>query len=225
MRAAEFLPVVDQVETHVLYQQRRLARLLDPHGIRIEAWSPLGAGDPVPLAHPVLVRIARDHGAAPAQVDLRIKSLVNVSVIDISASYLTPHPDAQAHRAALAGPGRAALPGPRLAVPGDGGHGLPITLSDDNPMGEFGALYWCEAGHHHSPTTQLAAVPDLSFMSFPELTHPERIETPVLTVVGEQAATRPLSEAIHERLTTTKRIVVAPGAGHVDLYHRTDHPI
>lgn len=47
----------------------------------------------------------------------------------------------------------------------------------------------------------------------------------MLTVVGEQAATRPLSEAIHERLTTTKRIVVAPGAGHVDLYHRTDHPI
>lgn len=163
VRAAEFLPVVDQVETHVLYQQRRLARVLDPHGIRVEA-SPLGAGDPVPLAHPVLVRIARDHGAAPAQVDLRIKSLVNVSVIDISASYLTPHPDAQARRAALAGPGRAALPGPRLAVAGDVGHGLPITLSDDNPMGEFGALYWCEAGHHHSPTTQLAAVPDLSFI-------------------------------------------------------------
>lgn len=103
--------------------------------------------------------------------------------------------------------------------------GSPMTLSDDNPMGEFGAFYWREVGHHHSPTTRLAAVPDLSFMSFPELTHPERIETPVLTVVGEQASTRPLSEAIHERLTTTKRIVVAPGAGHVDLYHRTDHPI
>ena len=44
----------------------------------------------------------------------------------------------------------------------------------------------------------------------------------MLTVVGEQAATRPLSEAIHERLTTTKRILVAPGAGRVDLYHRTD---
>lgn len=37
LRAAEFLPVVDQVETHVLYQQRRLARLLTPHAIRVEA--------------------------------------------------------------------------------------------------------------------------------------------------------------------------------------------
>ncbi len=44
----------------------------------------------------------------------------------------------------------------------------------------------------------------------------------MLTVVGKQAAARPLSEAIHERLTTTKRLVAAPGAGHVDLYHRTD---
>lgn len=59
-------------------------------------------------------------------------------------------------------------------------------------------------------------------MSFPELAHPERVETPVLTVAGEQAATRPLSEAIHGRLATTKRLVAAPDAGRVDLYHRTD---
>mgnify|MGYP000909322300 FL=1 len=44
----------------------------------------------------------------------------------------------------------------------------------------------------------------------------------MLTVVGKQAAARPLSEAIHERLTTTKRLVAAPDAGRVDLYHRTD---
>ena len=88
-----------------------------------------------------LIDTARYHrnGATPVQADLRIKSLVNVSMIDISASYLPPHPDAQARRTALAEPGRAPLPGPRLAIPGDGGHGLPITLSDDNPMGEFGA--------------------------------------------------------------------------------------
>ena len=31
---------------------------------------------------------------------------------------------------------------------GDGGHGLPITLSDDNPMGEFGGwgLRWAPGG-------------------------------------------------------------------------------
>ena len=171
-----------------------------------------------------LIDTARYHrnGATPVQADLRIKSLVNVSMIDISASYLPPHPDAQARRTALAGPGRAPLPGPRLAVPGDGGHGLPMTLSDDNPMGEFGALYWREAGHHHSPTTRLAAASDPSFMNFAELTHPEQIETPVLTVVGEQATSRSLSKAIHEKPTTTKRLVAAPGAGHVDLYHRID---
>ena len=81
VRAAETLPVVDQVETHVLYQQHRLARLLDPHGIRIEAWSPLGAGDSDLLAHPVLARIARDHGATPAQVALAFQ--VRTGVITI----------------------------------------------------------------------------------------------------------------------------------------------
>ena len=31
-----------------------------------------------------------------------------------------------------------------------------------------------------------------------------------------------LSEAIHERLTTKKQLLVVPGAGHVDLYQRKD---
>ena len=100
--------------------------------------------------------------------------------------------------------------------------GSPMTLSDDNPMSEFGAFYWREVGHHHNSTTQFTATSDLSFLNFPELAHPEWIETPVLTVVGERAATRALSESIHERLTTDKELLVAPGAGHVDLYHRTD---
>ena len=91
-------------------------------------------------------------------------------------------------------------------------------------MSEFGAFYWREVGHHHNSTTQFTATSDLSFLNFPELAHPEWIEVPVLTVVGEQAATRPLSEGVHERLTSSRgrKLLVAPGAGHVDLYHRTD---
>ena len=157
-----------------------------------------------------------------AQVDPRIRALVNVSMIDISANYLPLYTDAQARRAALADLAEQryldfSSPSPAMAAMGS-----PMTLGDDNPMSEFGAFYWREVGHHHNSTTQFTATSDLSFMNFPELAHPDWIEAPVLTVVGEQAMTRPLSEAIHERLTTAKRIVVAPGAGHVDLYHRTD---
>jgi hydrolase of the alpha/beta superfamily-like protein len=79
-----------------------------------------------------------------------------------------------------------------------------------------------ETKHHHNSTTQFTATSALSFTNFPELAHPDWIEAEVLTVVGEQAATRVLSEAIHERLTTKKQLLVVPGAGHVDLYHRKD---
>ncbi|WP_128772990.1 alpha/beta hydrolase [Actinomyces oricola] len=157
-----------------------------------------------------------------AQVDPRMRALVNVSMIDISANYLPLYTDAQARRAALADLAEQRYldfdsPSPAMAAMGS-----PMTLSDDNPMSEFGAFYWREVGHHHNSTTQFTATSDLSFLNFPELAHPEWIETPVLTVVGERAATRALSESIHERLTTDKELLVAPGAGHVDLYHRTD---
>ena len=157
-----------------------------------------------------------------AQVDPRIKALVNVSMIDISANYLPLYTDAQARRAALADLAEQRYLDFGSPSPAMSAMGSPMTLSDDNPMSEFGAFYWREVGHHHNSTTQFTATSDLSFMNFPELAHPDWVEAPVLTVGGEQAATRPLSEAIHEKLTTTKRIVVAPGAGHVDLYHRTD---
>lgn len=157
-----------------------------------------------------------------AQVDPRMRALINVSMIDISANYLPLYTDAQARRAALADLTEQRYldfdsPSPAMAAMGS-----PMTLSDDNPMSEFGAFYWREVGHHHNSTTQFTATSDLSFLNFPELAHPEWIETPVLTVVGERAATRALSESIHERLTTDKELLVAPDAGHVDLYHRTD---
>lgn len=157
-----------------------------------------------------------------AQVDPRIKAVANVSMIDISANYQPLYTDAEARRATLADLAEQRYldfgsPSPTMAPMGS-----PMTLSDDNPMSEFGAFYWRETGHHHNSTTQFTATSALSFMNFPELAHPDWIEAEVLTVVGEQAATRALSEAIHERLTTKKQLLVVPGAGHVDLYHRKD---
>ena len=140
-------------------------------------------------------------------------------MIDISANHHPLYHDRDARRAKLADLAEQRYldfesPSPAMAPMGS-----PMTLSDDNPMSEFGAFYWRELGHHHNSTTQFTAVSDLSFLNFPELAHPEWIEAEVLTVVGEKAATRPLSEAIHERLTTAKQLLVAPQAGHVDLYH------
>ena len=38
---AEVMPVVNQCETHVLYQQRKMMEYLKPYNVALEAWSPL----------------------------------------------------------------------------------------------------------------------------------------------------------------------------------------
>ncbi|MEV4259210.1 aldo/keto reductase [Spirillospora sp. NPDC049652] len=63
-------PVVNQVELHPYFQQAGLRAFNEEHGIRTEAWSPLGQGRGL-LEDPALARIGEAHGKTPAQVVLR----------------------------------------------------------------------------------------------------------------------------------------------------------
>lgn len=65
------LPVVDQVEQHPYLQQPELRALLDEHGIRTEAWAPIGQAKPDLLAEGAVVAAAAAHGKTPAQAILR----------------------------------------------------------------------------------------------------------------------------------------------------------
>ncbi|MFD1213806.1 aldo/keto reductase [Arthrobacter sp. GCM10027362] len=67
--ATEVVPAVNQVELHPWLQQAELRAFHDRHGIRTEAWSPLGRG--AVLADPVVQDLARRLGRTPAQVTLR----------------------------------------------------------------------------------------------------------------------------------------------------------
>lgn len=62
-------PVVNQIEIHPRFQQKRLREANLERGVRSESWSPLGRGEV--LADPVIGRIARKHGRTPAQVVIR----------------------------------------------------------------------------------------------------------------------------------------------------------
>jgi len=62
-------PVLNQIETHPRFQQRRLREANLERGIRSESWSPLGQG--ALLKDPVIGRIAHKHRRTPAQVVIR----------------------------------------------------------------------------------------------------------------------------------------------------------
>jgi diketogulonate reductase-like aldo/keto reductase len=71
------VPAVNQIEVHPYFQQKELQRVHAKHGIRTQAWSPIGGitsyrgGEKSTFDDPALQRIAREHGKSPAQVMLR----------------------------------------------------------------------------------------------------------------------------------------------------------
>ncbi len=62
-------PVLNQVETHPLLPQNELREFLKKHNIAHAAWSPLAKG--TLMQHPVIVDIAKKHGAFVDQVILQ----------------------------------------------------------------------------------------------------------------------------------------------------------
>ena len=65
------VPAVNQVELHPVFQQRELRAFHDAHGIRTEAWGPLGQGKYDLFGMPAIQAAASAHSVEPAQVVLR----------------------------------------------------------------------------------------------------------------------------------------------------------
>lgn len=55
---AKVMPAVNQCETHVFYQQRKMLEYLKPYGVELEAWSPLAEGKHGIFKNPTLAAIA-----------------------------------------------------------------------------------------------------------------------------------------------------------------------
>lgn len=68
---ARIKPMVNQVETHPLNQQKEAMKWMQKYGVQIEAWAPLGEGRGQLFAHPTLVAIGEKYGKTAAQVMLR----------------------------------------------------------------------------------------------------------------------------------------------------------
>jgi diketogulonate reductase-like aldo/keto reductase len=78
---SDVIPAVNQVELHPFFTQLAVRDANKRHNVRTESWSPIGGvvrrnasirgTSGSPLDHPVVVRIAQEHGKTAAQVLLR----------------------------------------------------------------------------------------------------------------------------------------------------------
>lgn len=81
VEGAQVMPVVNQCEAHVLYQQRKMIDYLHPYNVVLEAWSPLAEGKHGIFSNHVLMEIGLKYGKTAAQVAL--KFLVQNGIIVI----------------------------------------------------------------------------------------------------------------------------------------------
>jgi len=71
VNGAKVVPVVNQCEAHVLYQQRKMLEYLKPYDVALEAWSPLAEGRHGIFMDATLMAIGERHVKTAAQVALK----------------------------------------------------------------------------------------------------------------------------------------------------------
>ncbi|BDR54500.1 2,5-diketo-D-gluconic acid reductase [Bombiscardovia apis] len=83
---ASVLPAIDQIETTVYWQQKKMHPFLKSTGIVHESWSPLARGTDTFSNEPVLHEISSGHGKTMAQVVLRFLTQEGIVVIPRSSN-------------------------------------------------------------------------------------------------------------------------------------------
>ncbi|OZE79136.1 alpha/beta hydrolase [Rhodococcus sp. 15-649-1-2] len=105
------------------------------------------------------------------------------------------------------------------------GGGTPEQLTEDSTDidREFYDFYRTERGYSPNTNTQPSLSSMTKFMNFYPFNDIETISPrPMLFITGDEAHSREFSEDAYQRASEPKTLTVVPGAGHVDLYDRTD---
>lgn len=74
-------PTVDQIETHLMWQQKRMHAYLTSRGMVHESYVPLGECELGFLDNPTLVKMARRYQVTPAQLTLRFMNQEGIVII------------------------------------------------------------------------------------------------------------------------------------------------
>ena len=162
-----------------------------------------------------------------AQVDVRIKAVATAAMYDISRAERNGWQDSTSddeRRARLDD-----LAAQRWKDVEAGEPALSPTFPDEIPEGlhpitsEFFDYYVTDRGRHPRSIGGFTVTSGMSHINFGQLSHVEDIAPrPILLITGEHAHSRYFSDTIYEQATGPKKLVVVPGARHIDLYDRTD---
>lgn len=167
-------------------------------------------------------------GLSAAQVDRRIKAVATVSMYDISRYHAKGFNDSlpdEGRNAWLDQVGALRYAAFEGNTPALSPRGAPMDFDENtDPIGrEFGEFYSRPRGYHPNSITQFTMNSAPSFINFPLLENlPWISPRPLLLVIGENAHSRYFSEDAYEKAAEPKELFVVPGAGHVDLYDKTD---
>ena len=86
IKTCGIIPAVNQVETHVFYQQKSLQEKMAAHGTCMEAWSPFAAGKKDIFNNEVLISIGKAYEKSAAQIALKYLIQKGIAVIPKSAN-------------------------------------------------------------------------------------------------------------------------------------------
>lgn len=162
-----------------------------------------------------------------AQVDKRIKAVATVSMYDISRAQRKGFQDSmtdaerdslleeiaeQRYREFLGDE-------PQLT-----GRGAALDFEEADPISrEFGEYYSRPRGYHPNSITQFTLTSSMSMINFSLLDNIQWVSPrSILFIMGENAHSRYFSEDAYAAAAQPKELYVVPGAGHVDLYDRSD---
>jgi len=163
-----------------------------------------------------------------SQVDRRIKAVATTSMYDISRIAANGFMDAMSkdeRNKLLDSIGEQRWKDFGNNEPALSPKGAPATVEEaTNPVGrEFAEYYSTPRGHHPNSITQFTMASGTSFMNFPLLNYIKDISPrPILLIMGEYAHSRYFSEDIYKMAAEPKELYIVQGAGHVDLYDKTD---
>lgn len=79
-------PAVNQVEFNPFFQQKAVRELMAQTDTKLEAWYPLGHGNEILLANPIITRLAEKYGKNAGQIILRFETQEGVIVLPKSTN-------------------------------------------------------------------------------------------------------------------------------------------